>query len=205
MNSPQNTLRERKKAQARAHVLETAHALFHRKSFDATTVESICREASISKRTFFRYFSDKESLVFGQREERLATFVEFLAEHERVENPFDALRTATRVFGARYNSKKKRLLAQQRVVLSSPALLARERAIDGDWERAIAQAFSSRSGHSPEDDLWARVLAGAIMGVVRSTVTYWFERKCEDDLTRLGLDALDYLERGFPQRAHARE
>lgn len=202
MNAPQKTtLRERKKAAARARVLDLAHDLFRADSFDATTLETICREASISKRTFFRYFRDKESLVFPQRDERLAAFVQFLAEHEQIENPFDGLRRATRMFGARYNDNKDRLMAQHEVILSSPALLAREREIDMDWERAIADAFSARSGHTPDDDLWARVLAGAIMGVVRSTVTYWFERSCRDDLTQLGLDALDYLEQGFPHRA----
>ena len=77
-----------------------------------------------------------------------------------------------------------------------------ETEIDRDWEEAIANTFSLRSGNHPADDLWARVLAGAIMGVVRSTMNYWFDRKCEDDLTQLGLDALDFLERGFPHRVH---
>ena len=192
------TLRERKKAAARARVLEIAHKLFRRDSFDSTTLETICSRASISKRTFFRYFRDKESLVFPHREERLDAFVLFLSAHEQVQNPFDALRQATRVFGAKYNENKAHLMIQQAVILSSQALLAREREIDLDWERAIAEAFSARAGTMPGDDLWARVLAGAIMGVVRATMTYWFERECQDDLTRLGLDALDFLEQGFP-------
>ncbi|MBT3220554.1 MAG: TetR family transcriptional regulator [Proteobacteria bacterium] len=195
------TLREQKKAEAQAKVLDIAHRLFRRDSFDATTLEVICNESSISKRTFFRYFRDKESLVFPNREGRLAGFVKFLRENERVENPFDALRLATRVFGAKYNQNKEHLMAQQAVILSSQDLLAREREIDGDWEQEIAHAFSARSGSHSKDDLWARVSAGAIIGVIRSTMTYWFERECQDDLTQLGLDALDYLERGFPHRA----
>jgi len=203
MTTPQEmTLRERKKAEAHAKVLDTAHRLFRRNSFDTTTLEVICQESSISKRTFFRYFRDKESLVFPHREERLAHFVLFLKQNEQVENPFDSLRIATQIFGAKYNENKDHLRTQQLVIHSSPALLAREREIDKDWEREIANAFSARSMNNPEDDLWARVLAGAIMGVVRSTMTYWFERNCQDDLVRLGLDALDYLERGFPHRVN---
>ena len=199
MATPQKmTLRERKKAAARARVLEIAHKLFRRDSFDSTTLETICSKASISKRTFFRYFRDKESLVFPHREERLDAFVLFLSKHEQVQNPFDALRQATRVFGAKYNENKAHLMGQQSVILSSQALLAREREIDLDWERAIAEAFSARAGNMPKDDLWARVLAGAIIGVVRATMTYWFERECQDDLTQRGLDALDFLEQGFP-------
>jgi hypothetical protein len=117
-----------------------------------------------------------------------------------VENPFDSLRIATQFFGVEYYKHKKRLLDQQTLIHESLALLAREREIDQDWQRAIANAFSARAGNSPDGDLWSRVLAGAIMGVVRSTMNFWFERNCEDDLTQLGLDALDYLERGFPHR-----
>lgn len=196
------TLRERKKAEAHAKVLDTAHKLFRRNSFDATTLEMICQESSISKRTFFRYFRDKESLVFPHREERLGHFVRFLKANEQIENPFDSLRAATKIFGAKYNENREHLHAQQAVIHSSQALLAREREIDKDWEREIAKAFSARSMNNPDEDLWARVLAGAIMGVVRSTMTYWFERNCQDDLVQLGVDALEYLERGFPHRAN---
>ena len=194
-------LRERKKAAARANVLEVAHRLFHADGFDATTIEQICAEALISKRSFFRYFRDKESLVFPNRDERLSVFVEFLSANQDVDNPFDGLRLATQVFGAKYNRNNKRLRDQQAVIHSSLALLSREREIDQDWQKAIANAFSARAGQSPESDLWSRVLAGAIMGVVRSTMTFWFDRDCKDDLTELGLDALDHLERGFPHRA----
>jgi AcrR family transcriptional regulator len=196
------TLRERKKAEAHAKVRDTAHRLFRENSFDSVTLETICEESSISKRTFFRYFRDKESLIFPHREERLTHFLLFLEHHQQVQNPFDSLRLSTQVFGGKYNQNKKYLRAQQQIIRSSPALVAREREIDKEWERAIAKAFSARANSKAEDDLWARVLAGAIIGVVRSTMTYWFDRNCEDDLVQLGLDALVYLERGFPTRAN---
>ena len=198
----QPSLRERKKAAARANVLDIAHRLFHENGFDSTTLEQICGEALISKRTFFRYFQDKESLVFPNREDRLSVFVEFLKANQDVDNPFDSLRLATRFFGAEYNKNKDRLRGQQSLIHSSLVLLSREREIDQDWQKAIAAAFSARAGNSPESDLWARVLAGAIMGVVRSTMTFWFDRGCDDDLSQLGLDALEYLEQGFPTRAN---
>jgi AcrR family transcriptional regulator len=195
----ENPLRERKKAVIRAKVLEVAHDLFHRSGFDGTTIEQICNDALISKRTFFRYFKDKESLVFPHRDERLTVFVTFLENNQYIENPFDSLREATRMFGSEYAKNKERLRTQQSLISNSLSLLSREREIDQDWQTAIANAFSARAGNQPEGDLWAQVLAGAIMGVVRSTMNFWFAHNCEDDLTQLGLDALEYLEKGFPQ------
>jgi AcrR family transcriptional regulator len=201
MSTPlEMNLRDRKKAEARANVLEISHRLFRENGFDGTTLETICQASDISKRTFFRYFRDKESLAFPRREERLDQFKSFLKQNQEIDNPFESLRIATQIFGSRYNDHSENLRAQQAVIQDSEALLAREREIDLDWQRAIATAFSARAGHDVHNDLWARVLAGAIMGVVRSTMNYWFERDCEPDLVEMGMDALNYLERGFPHR-----
>ncbi len=196
----QTSLRERKKAEVHSKVIANAHRLFRKKSFDATTIQAICDASNISKRTFFRYFRDKESLVFPHREERLAAFEQFLAEHSELENPFDCMRLFAHLFGAAYNQNRDHLREQQAVIHASAALLAREREIDREWQLAIARSYMSRDGDSPNSELWARVLAGAIMGVVRSTMNYWFERECRDDLTDLGVQALAYLERGFPSQ-----
>ncbi len=191
-------LRERKKAETRANVLRVANELFREKGFEQTTIEEICAQALVSKRTLFRYFGDKEGLVFPNREERLEAFRGFLRAAELPRNPFDTLRSATRVWGSEYNESRDRILAQQRLVEGSSALLARERVIDREWEQEIAAAFARMTGSDADADLWARVLAGAIMGVIRATMSYWFESECRADLVELGLDAIDKLERGFP-------
>jgi AcrR family transcriptional regulator len=190
------TLRERKKAVNQAKVIEVAHQRFHEFGYEATTIEEICAASMISKRTFFRYFQDKESLLFPNREERLAEFIEFLELNEQKE-PFDVLRQTTQFFGQKYNEHRHRIMLQQALIRSSDGLLAREREIDQDWGREISKAFLRRAGDDQENQLWAQVLAGAIMGVVRATMSYWFEHGCEDDLIQIGLKAIDCLEQGF--------
>ena len=104
-NEKNISLRARKKAAALAKVIEISHLRFHEKGFDATTIDEICAAAMISKRTFFRYFQDKESLIFPHREERLADFILFLEAHHKASNPFDVLRAATASMGEKYNEK----------------------------------------------------------------------------------------------------
>jgi AcrR family transcriptional regulator len=198
-NPVKPNLRERKKAAVRSRVIEVAQQRFHEKGFEATTIEEICEASMTSKRTFFRYFQDKESLVFPNRELRLNHFKIFLSSHLQAENPFDILRFATRVFGKEYDKNKDKILSQERLIRSSESLLAREREIDQDWGKAIADAFAKRTGKLADNDLWAQVLAGAIMGVIRSTMNYWVEHDCEGDLIHLGLYAIDCLESGFPK------
>lgn len=193
------SLREQKKVEIRATVLEIAHRRFHEQGYDATTLDEICNEAMISKRTFFRYFADKESLIFPNRDERLEMFIAFLEYNKDAENPFDTLRDATRLFASDYHEKAGKLMQQQLLVQSSPTLMAREREIDRDWEREIARVFAGRSP-GPHAALWSAVIAGAVMGVVRATVNYWYQTGGSHDLAQLGLDAIECLEKGFPER-----
>jgi len=200
LESSELGLREQKKAMARANALDVAHVLFREKGFDQTTLEDICAESGISKRTFFRYFKDKESLVFPNRDTRLEAFRGFLQMYGDADNPFEVLRVATKVFSTEYNSNSDKILAQQVLINSSGALRARESEIDRDWELEIAAAFGRRSAPGRPNELWAAVAAGAVMGVVRATMRQWFAHGCLEDLNELGQMAIDSLERGFPER-----
>ena len=44
-------------------ILKTAHDLFWKFGFRRVTIEEVCREASVSKMTFYRFFSNKIDLV----------------------------------------------------------------------------------------------------------------------------------------------
>ncbi|MBN1154795.1 TetR/AcrR family transcriptional regulator [candidate division KSB1 bacterium] len=45
------------------HIQKAATSLFKRYGFDRVTIEEICREANVSKMTFYKYFSNKKSLI----------------------------------------------------------------------------------------------------------------------------------------------
>jgi AcrR family transcriptional regulator len=56
-------LRERKKLQTRAALIDAAAELCVRQGYDNTTVEQIAAAADVAPRTFSRYFPNKESVV----------------------------------------------------------------------------------------------------------------------------------------------
>src|SRR3954468_20808911 len=75
------SLRERKKAQTRQLIADTARRLFAERGFEAVTVAAIAREAEVAPATVFNYFPAKEDLFYS----RLEAFEEQLLEaiHER--------------------------------------------------------------------------------------------------------------------------
>ncbi len=54
--SEEPTLRERKRAEAKARVAEVAIGLFAARGFAAVSVDEICVAAAVAPRSFFRYF-----------------------------------------------------------------------------------------------------------------------------------------------------
>ena len=197
MKKPPPSLRKQKKDATRRALLIAANRRFHLYGFEATTLDDVSQDVGISRRTFFRYFSDKESLAFPHREERLARFAELLGSAPASESPVGSLRRISHLFAKEYMQHRDSLLAQQRLIQTTPSLLARENEIDRDWELAMAQLFRQRGVGGTESELHSRVLAGAAIGVIRATMRHWFTSNAEADLARLGDEALDRLERGF--------
>ncbi|TQM33475.1 TetR family transcriptional regulator [Nocardia bhagyanarayanae] len=59
------SLRERKQQRAREAIVEAAHDLFAERGFDLVTVTDIAARAEVGRATFFRYFGDKQEVVFA--------------------------------------------------------------------------------------------------------------------------------------------
>lgn len=209
------SLRDHKKANTRRALVDAALQRFYVQGFEATTLDEVCQDAGVARRTLFRYFDSKESLVFPNRAERLQRFIELLESNPVDESPLKSLRAIAQIFAKEYSQHRRQLLARQRLIESVPALRAREREIDEDWEQAMAQAFHRyfESGEPgalaartrprstrldrKKVDLRARVLAGAAIGVIRATMQYWFDHNGRPDLGELGAQAIDHLEQGF--------
>ena len=197
MTKSPTRLRETKKDATRRALVRAANRRFHRDGFDATTLDDICADIGISRRTFFRYFANKEALAFPHRAERLERFLELLEGAPTGESPFASLRAIAQRLAREYAANREQLIAQQRLIQSVPSLIAREHEIDQDWELAMAQAFEQRFAGTEHAELRARMLAGAAIGVIRATMRYWFEHDGRPDLGALGIQALDALQDGF--------
>jgi AcrR family transcriptional regulator len=82
------SLRERKQKQAREQIVEAAFELFAERGFTDVTVTDIAERAEVGRTTFFRYFGDKQEVVFSDEQQLL----DHLAERQRA-LPGEAPRT----------------------------------------------------------------------------------------------------------------
>jgi AcrR family transcriptional regulator len=189
-------LRERKKDQTREALARAAFELFQSKGYEGTTVAEIARAANVSRRTFFRYYSSKDALLFVDDSENLEQFRELLNLREPSDDSFAHVRRACMALAEAHVRDRDQQLARARIIDSSPALGKQERQQDLSWERAIADSLLSN--RNPVAERRARMLAGAVFGAMRAAISTWYELDGRADLPRLMSEALEL----FGPRVH---
>lgn len=104
--------------------MASASELFEERGFEQTTIDQIAAAAEISRRTFFRYFADKEEAFFAEDERLLAVIDETLDGAPDGEPVLDLARRATRALAAHSAADTQRRLARERLIAATPALQA---------------------------------------------------------------------------------
>ena len=168
-------LRERKKQQTRELLAETARRLFTERGFERVSVAEIARVADVSEKTVFNYFPTKEDLVYWRLEsfedELLAT-IRDRSVGESVLAAFGRfVRQPRGMLGQFDPETRERLAALTRMIVASPALLAREQQIFEGYTASLAALIGEETDAGPGDvEPW--VAANAMMGVHRRLIDY---------------------------------
>jgi len=197
-DADQPGLRERKKAKTRASIREHALRLFREQGYAATRVEQIAEAAEVSPATFYRYFPTKEDVVLQDDLDVLT--LDALEAQPPGLSPLAAVRAAVVDAQARFTEEERERFRQTtELTMAVPEI--RARALD-EFARTIddtAAVLAKRSGREP-DDVTARALAGAILGVIMASTLPVLERGVSDlDAIFASIDAgLAQMEAGFP-------
>src|SRR5918996_734009 len=85
-------LRERKKAQTRQLIADTAWRLFADRGFEQVTVAEVAREAQVAPATVFNYFPTKEDLFYSRLEAFGTRLLQAVAAREPGEPALAAFR-----------------------------------------------------------------------------------------------------------------
>lgn len=149
---------------------EAALRLFDRKGFGETTIDDIAAAANVSRRTFFRYFPRKESVILfeqayiqaelrGRLESpRLGVSVldEFIESVPRI------LRQATR--------DAARLRLRVKLIKTVPELASTERDADSTTIDKFAAAYAAELGGGAENNVRAMAIGAAIVAAANAAL-----------------------------------
>lgn len=165
--------RERKVAETRRTILDSARVLFEEQGYAETTVEQIADAADVAPRTFFRYFPTKESLLFANFDEVRRSMLDELRASPADEEPLHSVIRALRSMAATIEARRDDVVWGFR--------MCAEQNVDGVYERTmlkddtnaqIAGFIAERLGVDVERDPRPLTWATATMGVFGAAVKF---------------------------------
>jgi AcrR family transcriptional regulator len=164
-------LRERKKLAVRRALGSAALKLAVQRGLENVTVEDITAEAGVSLRTFGNYFSSKYEAICALGTDRARRVGAELRERPAGEPLWDAI---TGAMLAHYEGTAQApdgaWLAGLKQVLSAPAIRGEYLKISFEMADALAGAIAARTGRDLEQDMYPRILAGAVIAAAQVAV-----------------------------------
>jgi AcrR family transcriptional regulator len=179
--------RQRKKTLTRDRIRASALRLFGEQGYDATTVEQIAAAAGVSHMTFFRYFPAKEDVALSDSYDPL--IADLLTQTPATWPLIQRIRTVL-VQGLRqvYDAGRDAMLAQNQLIVSTPALRDRLWADQIATQRLILQALGD-----PHPSFQDRVTVAACLAATSTAVLTWVENDGTPELPDLIEQAFDAL------------
>lgn len=177
--------------------------LFTKQGFDDTTVEEIAARAGVSRRTFFRYFDSKASVLWHEFDSEVEALRAAFTAAPADLPMMDAIRQV--VVGVNHYRAEDvpELRARMHLIGSVPALHASAAPHYDAWERAVSDFAGSRLGQPP-DALHPLAIGRTTLAACRAAFDRWVALG-DADLT-VYLDAsLRALAAGFSEHALASE
>src|SRR5258708_8322937 len=149
-------LAERKRRAIRGELSEVALGLLTGRKFESLTIDEIAAAAGVSRRTFFRYFTSKEDVVFAFLDQWAVRLAADIVARPANEDPVMAVQTSFRQLTAAYDD---RALALVRLVRETPALQQQDPINRDHLRLAVGNSLAERLGLDAERDMRPQILA----------------------------------------------
>jgi AcrR family transcriptional regulator len=191
---PRDGLRARKKLAVRRALGSAAVRLAMERGLENVTIEDITAEADVSVRTFGNYFSSKYEAICAPGTDRARRIgAELLARQAR-EPLWQALVGAVLAhYEGADQAPDAEWLARLKLVLRSPAIRGEYLKVSSGMQEALAEAIAVRTGTEAGQDMYPRILAGAVTAAAEVAVRAWAAADPPVPLRPLLHRALDQL------------
>jgi TetR/AcrR family fatty acid metabolism transcriptional regulator len=194
--------RKQQAENTRHKVAETALRLYTSRGYDQVAVDDICREAGVSKGTFYVYFASKDQVLVEEFLELDRFYIDSLPDIDKI----DTVTGRLLAFG-RYSLRHISGLGKDylKVAYSSqvapgrgPSPLASQ--ARASYEIALRLVAEAQENRELRSDLSAEEIALALVRAIRGVVIEWCLLDGGFDLERAGEPLLEILLDGLKPR-----
>jgi AcrR family transcriptional regulator len=138
------------------------------------TVEDITAEADVSLRTFGNYFSSKYEAICAIGTDRARRIGVTLLARPAGEPLWEAISNAVLAhYEGASQTPDGEWMARLKLVLAAPAIRGEYLKINSEMQEALAEAIAARTGTDLEQDMYPRILAGAVIATAQVAVRRW--------------------------------
>jgi AcrR family transcriptional regulator len=173
---------------------QAAMELFDEQGFEATSAVQIAERARVTTRTFFRYFPDKEEILFADADLLKEVLVGELLQTPDLTQPLQAvIRTLTGYDWESLGSRET-LYRRSRMIAANPRLLERDLIKQHQMADGFRRALCER-GIDPDI---AELAASTGSQIFRTAYRKWLEGQDDTDLTTITDTVLSLLTTTVP-------
>jgi AcrR family transcriptional regulator len=160
---------------------QSAMELFDEQGFQNTSAVQIAKHARVTTRTFFRYFADKEEILFADADMLCSALVHELLQATDVAEPLQAVTQTLAGFNWESLASRESHRRRDTMIASNPELLERELI----KQQQMADAFSSALHQRGIDPDIAELAARVGIQVFRTAYRQWLEADDNADLATM--------------------
>ena len=175
--TPQLGRREQRKLEIRARIEDAAYNLFKQQGIEDTSIEQICVEADVARRTFYGHYANKHALLGGLGISRLYNQSEpmlnlLMANHHTTSSRLDAMIEYIASNFATFGEFDRHL------ILIAPSIFAE----NAEQQREIGNSTSAAFTHlitagldigDVRSDFSPDILAAMVEGTLNMLTTNW--------------------------------
>jgi AcrR family transcriptional regulator len=158
--------------QARERLRDVALQLYLERGYESVTVAEITERAGLTRRTFFRYFTDKRDVLFAGSEQLPGALAAAVRQADGALSPFEAMLAALAGVGELLIDRVPQAALRRAVINTSPELQERERTKFAAVASALAEALVERGTAAPGSGLLAQVG----VAIFQAAFERWTER-----------------------------
>jgi AcrR family transcriptional regulator len=166
---------------ARGRLMKAALELYVERGFEQTTVAEIAKQAGLTERTFFRYFTDKREVLFWGAAGLQELLVSTVANAPASEAPILSISRAIGAAGAEFQSRREGAVLRQSVIAANTELQERELIKLASLASAMAGVLRERGVEEPG----ASLAAEAGIAVLKIAFERWVKDSNAQDLPLL--------------------
>lgn len=167
--------------------MKAALALFEEQGYDATTVAEIAERAGLTKRTFFRHFTDKREVLFSGGDDLARCWVDVVAAAPPDATPLAMVTAGFDAVAEMFEERHAFASVRARIIEANPELQERELIKLQRLAASVAEALRARD----VSDNAATLAAQAGVTVFRLAFARWVSQDDPAALRRLMHESLE--------------